>query len=57
MERATIDRDTFVRPNARPTAGVRAALIAGTVTLADGCDAHLSDGARNRRALLSLAAQ
>jgi hypothetical protein len=57
MERATIDRDTFVRPNARPTAGVRATLIAGTVTLADGCDAHLSDGARNRRALLSLAAQ
>jgi hypothetical protein len=30
MERATIDRDTFVRPNARPLAGVRATLIAGT---------------------------
>jgi hypothetical protein len=98
MERATIDRDTFVRPNARPTAGVRATLIAGTVTLAHGlayaatvsvgrrvtfygrngfrpveaieqirhdvedtrawaATRTLSDGARNRRALLSLAAQ
>ena len=36
MERATIDRDTFVRPNARLSAGVRATLIAGTVTLGDG---------------------
>ena len=35
MERATIDRDTFVRPNARPTAGVRATLIAGTVEHGD----------------------
>ena len=36
MERATIDRDTFVRPNTRPPTGVRATLIAGTVTLGDG---------------------
>jgi FAD synthase len=35
MERATIDRDTFVRPNARPSAGVRATLIAGTVEHGD----------------------
>jgi FAD synthase len=34
MERATIDRDTVVRPNARP-AGVRATLIAGTVKHGD----------------------
>lgn len=35
MERATIDRDTFVRPNARPSPGVRATLIAGTVEHGD----------------------
>jgi hypothetical protein len=31
MERATIDRDTFVRPDARPSAGVRATLIAAAM--------------------------
>jgi hypothetical protein len=41
MERATIDRDTFVRPNARPTAGVRQDVEdtrawAATRTLSDG---------------------
>jgi FAD synthase len=48
MERATIDRDTFVRPNARPSAGVPATLIAGTVTLGDGsaCAATVSVGRR-----------
>lgn len=35
MERATIDRDTFVRLNAQPSAGVRATLIAGTVEHGD----------------------
>jgi hypothetical protein len=35
MERATIDRDTFVRPNARPSPRVRATPIAGAVTLGD----------------------
>jgi hypothetical protein len=48
MERATIDRDTFVRPNARPSAGVRATLIAETATLGDGSAyaATVSDGRR-----------
>lgn len=35
MERATIYGDTFVRPSARPSAGVRATLIAGTVEHGD----------------------
>ena len=48
MERATIDRDIFVRPNARPSAGACATLIAGTVTLGDGlaCAARVSVGRR-----------
>jgi FAD synthase len=35
MERATTDRDIFVRPNARPSPGERAILIAGTVEHGD----------------------
>jgi len=35
MERATIDRDTFVRPTARPSARARATLIVGTVEHGD----------------------
>jgi FAD synthase len=47
MERATIDRDTFVRPNARPSAGVRATLIAGTVEHGGlACPATVSVGRR-----------
>jgi hypothetical protein len=48
MECAMIDRDSFVRPDARPSAGARATLIAGTVTLGDGsaCAATVSIGRR-----------
>lgn len=69
MERATIDRETFVRPSARPP-GLRLRrrfpdvdALAGQVrqdvedTRAWAATRILSDGAQNRRALLSLAAQ